>query len=105
MSSHLLSKNFRIRIYKTVGLSVVLYGHETWFLTLREEHELSVFENGAEESICTEEGRSDGRLEKLHNELRDLYTSPSKIRIFKLMRMRTAEHVAQMGEERNTYKL
>jgi hypothetical protein len=45
LSSHLLSKNIRIRIYKTLVLSVVLYGCETWHLTLREKHRLKVFEN------------------------------------------------------------
>jgi hypothetical protein len=44
-SSHLLSKNLKIRIYKTITLPVVLYGCETWSLTLREEHRLRVFEN------------------------------------------------------------
>jgi hypothetical protein len=43
LSSHLLSKNVNIRIYRTIILPVVLYGCETWFLTLREEHILSVF--------------------------------------------------------------
>jgi hypothetical protein len=43
--SRLLSKNLKIRIYKTIILPVVLYGCETWSLTLREEHKLSVFEN------------------------------------------------------------
>jgi hypothetical protein len=38
-------KNLKIRIYKTIILNVVLYGCETWSLTLREEHRLSVFEN------------------------------------------------------------
>jgi hypothetical protein len=38
-------KNLKIRIYKTIILPVVLYGCETWSLTLREEHRLSVFEN------------------------------------------------------------
>jgi hypothetical protein len=42
---HLLSKNVKIRIYKTVILSVVLYGCEKWSLTLREEYRLRVFEN------------------------------------------------------------
>ncbi|PNF25192.1 hypothetical protein B7P43_G17903 [Cryptotermes secundus] len=42
LSSHLLSKNITIRIYKTISLSVVLYGCETWSLTLREEHRLGV---------------------------------------------------------------
>jgi hypothetical protein len=45
LSSHLLSKNLKIRIYKTIILPVVLYGCETWSLTLREEHRLRVFEN------------------------------------------------------------
>jgi hypothetical protein len=41
----LLSKNLKIRIYKTIILPVVLYGCETWSLALREEHRLWVFEN------------------------------------------------------------
>jgi hypothetical protein len=44
-SSRLLSKNIKVRIYKTIILPVVLYGCETWSLTLREEHRLRVFEN------------------------------------------------------------
>jgi hypothetical protein len=43
--SRLLSKNLKIRIYKTIILPVVLYGCETWSLTLKEEHRLRVFEN------------------------------------------------------------
>jgi hypothetical protein len=45
LSPALLSKNLKIRIYKTIILPVVLYGCETWSLTLREEHRLRVFEN------------------------------------------------------------
>jgi hypothetical protein len=45
LSSHLLSRNVRIKIYKTIILPVVLYGCETWSLTLGEEHRLRVFEN------------------------------------------------------------
>jgi hypothetical protein len=45
LSSHLLSKNLKIRIYKTIIVPVALYGCETWSLTLREEHRLKVFEN------------------------------------------------------------
>jgi hypothetical protein len=41
----MLSKYLKIRIYKTIILPVVLYGCETWFLILREEHRLRVFEN------------------------------------------------------------
>ena len=45
LSSSLLSKNLEIKIYRTIILPVVLYGCETWSLTLREEHRLRVFEN------------------------------------------------------------
>ncbi|KAJ4436754.1 hypothetical protein ANN_16886 [Periplaneta americana] len=45
LSSSLLSKNLKVRIHKTVILPVVLYGCETWILTLREEYRLRVFEN------------------------------------------------------------
>jgi hypothetical protein len=41
----MLSKNIRIRIYRTISLPVALYGCETWSLTLREDHKLRMFEN------------------------------------------------------------
>jgi hypothetical protein len=48
LSSHLLSRNIKIRIYRTINLPVVLYGCETWSLTLREEHRFEgVWEQGA----------------------------------------------------------
>jgi hypothetical protein len=45
LSSRLLSKNIKIKIYKLIILHVVLYGRDTWSLILREEHRLRVFEN------------------------------------------------------------
>ena len=53
LSSRLLCKNFKIKIYRTIILPVVLYGCQTWSLTLREERRLRVFEKGVEESIWT----------------------------------------------------
>ena len=44
-SSRLLSKNLKIKIYRTIILPVILYGCETWSLTLREGRRLRVFEN------------------------------------------------------------
>jgi len=44
-SSRLLSKNLKIKIYRTIILPVDLYGCETWSLTMREERRLRVFEN------------------------------------------------------------
>jgi hypothetical protein len=45
LSSRLLSRNVKVKIYKTIILPVVLYGCETWSLKLREGHRLRVFEN------------------------------------------------------------
>jgi hypothetical protein len=86
---------------------VILYGCETWSLTLREEHRLGVFENKVLRRIFgPKRDEVTGRWKKLHNEeLHDLYSSPSIIRIMKSRRMRWAGHVARMGEERNACRL
>jgi hypothetical protein len=103
LSSCLLSKNIKIRIYKSIILAVVLHVSETWSLTLREEHRLR--EQGAEENIWTKERLSDGRRSKLRNEeLHNLYSSPSIIRMIMSRRVRWAGHVARMGEKRNAYR-
>ena len=72
LSSHLLSKKLKLNTYKTIILRVVLYGCETWSLTLREEHRLRLFENkvfGAKRDKITGEWR------KLHNaKLHALYS-------------------------------
>jgi hypothetical protein len=82
-------------------LPVVLYGCETWSLTLREEHRLRVFENRMLRGIFgPKRDEVKGEWRKLHSEeLRDL------CRIIKSRRMRWAGHVAQMVEKRNAYSL
>jgi hypothetical protein len=47
LSSSLVSKNIKIKIYRTITFPVVLYGCETWLFTLREGHRLRVFQNRA----------------------------------------------------------
>jgi hypothetical protein len=107
LSSRLLSENLKIGICTTIISSLVLYGCETWSLTLREEHRLRVFENRVLRKIFGPK-RDDvtGEWRKLQNEeLHDLYFSPNIIRIIKSRRMRWAGHVARMGEKRNAYRL
>jgi hypothetical protein len=84
-----LSKNIKIRIYKTITLPVVLYGCETWSVTLREEHRLRVFENGVVgRKFGPKRDEVMGGWRKLHNEeLCDLYSSPNVILTVKLRRM------------------
>jgi hypothetical protein len=104
LSSRLISKNLKIKIYKTVILPVVLYGCETWSLTLREEHRLRVFENRVLRRIFGPKREEDGSLRKLYNdELHSLYSSPNIVRVIKSRRMRWARHVARMGEGRDVY--
>jgi len=57
LPSHLISKKLKIKIYKTVILSVVLYGCKIWSLTLREEYRLRVYENNVLRKIFGHEGR------------------------------------------------
>ena len=88
-------------------MPVVLYGCETWSLSLREERKLRVFENMALRRLF--EPRRDevtGEWRRLHNEeLNGLYSSPNIVRVIKSKRMRWAGHVARMGDERGVYSV
>ena len=74
LSSRLLSKDLKIKMYRTIILSVVLYGCETWSLTLREVLKLRVFENRVLKRVFgPKRDEVTGEWTKLHNEeLRDL---------------------------------
>ena len=80
----------------------VLYGCETWSLTLREERRLRVFENRELRKVFVpKRDEVTGERRKLHNEeLNHLYSLPSIVRVVKSRRMRWAGHVARMGEDR-----
>jgi hypothetical protein len=104
LSSRLLSRNVKVKIYKTIILPVVLYGCEYWSLTLRE---LRVFENRVLRRIFgSKRDEVTGEWRKLHiEELHNLYSSPDIIRQVKSRRMRWEGHVARMGEDRKVYKV
>ena len=91
-----------LNFYRTIILPAVLYGCETWSLTLREERKLRVFDNMVLSRIFGP--RRDevmGERRRLDNEeLNDLYSSPNVVRVIKSRRMRWAGHVARMGEKR-----
>ena len=86
-------------------MPVVLYGCETWSLTLREERRLKVFENRVLRRIFRpKRDEVTGEWRKLHNvELNDLYPSPNVVRVIKSRRW--AGHVARMGEGRGVYRV
>jgi len=102
-----VSKNLKIKIYRTIILPVVLFGCETWSLTLREKCRLRVFENRMLRRIFgPKRDEVTGEWTKLHNEeLSDLYCSPKIVRVIKSRRMRWAGHVACMGEGRGVYRV
>jgi len=83
-------------------LPVVLYGCETWSLTLREERRLRVLRRVFEPKRC----EVTGEWRKLHNEeLSDMYYLPNILRVVKSRRMRWAGHVARIGQGRGVYRV
>ena len=85
-----LSLNLKIKIYRNIILPVVLYGCETWSLTLREEHRLRVFENRVLRKIFgPKRGEVTREWRRLRNEkLNDLYCSQNIIWMIKSRRVR-----------------
>jgi hypothetical protein len=103
----MLSRNVKVKTYKTIILPVALYECEAWSLKLREERRLRVFENRVLRTIFgPKRDEVTGEWRKLHNEeLHILYSSPNIIRQIKSRRMRWAGNVIRMGKERNMYRV
>jgi hypothetical protein len=96
-----------VKKYSTIILPVVLYGCETWLLTLREKSRLRVCENRVLRRIFgPKRDELTGEWRKLHNkELCDLYCSPNIVQVIKLRRVRWAGHIAGMGERRSIHRV
>ena len=99
LTSRLISRKLKLKIYRTVILPVILYGCESWSTTLADEHKLRVFENKVLRKIYgPKRDEMTGEWRRLHNEeLHGLYDSPDVVRIMKSQRLRWAGHVAWMG--------
>jgi len=84
-----LSKNLKIKVYRNIILPVVLYGWETWSLTLGEERRLRVFEKRVLRRVFgPKRNELKGEWRKLHNEgHKYLYTLPNILRVVKSRRM------------------
>ena len=107
LSSSLLSRHIKIKIYRTLILPLVLYGCETWLLTLTEEHRLRVYENMMLRRIVgPKRHKVTRKWRRLHNEeFNDLCSSPNTIQVIKSRRMRWAGHAAHMGERKPAYRV
>jgi len=102
LSSSLLSKNLKVKIYRTIILPVVLYGCETCSRTLREERRLRVLRR----IFVSKRYEVTGEWRKQHiEELNDFHFSPNIVRVIKSRRMRWAVHVARMGERSGVYRV
>jgi hypothetical protein len=100
-----VSKNIKLNIYRTVILLVVLHGYETWSVTLREEHRLTVFKNLVVRKIS-------GAKRGEEQDTGENYILVSLItcvachisQVITSVRMRWVKHVAHTGEKRNTFR-
>jgi hypothetical protein len=98
----LISKNIKIRIYRTIILLVT--GCETWSLTLKEERRLRLFE--LRKIFDADRDEMTGEWRTLHNkDLYDLYCLQNIVRVIKTRRIRWAVHVARMEEMRGVYRV
>jgi hypothetical protein len=98
-------QDVKVKIYGTMLPSVVLYGCETWSLTLRKEHRLRVFENRVLRRVFgPKRDEVTGEREKMYKkELHILYSSPNIIRQIKSRRMSWAD-MWHAWERRETVK-
>jgi len=106
LSPSFLSKNLKIKIYRTIILPVVLYGCETWSLIFREVRKIRFFEKKVLRRVFgPKKDEVTGEWRKLYNEeLRDLYSLPNNERVVKSRRMKWSGHVAHIREGRGVHR-
>ena len=106
LSSSLLTKSIKIQLYGTIILPVVLYGCETWLLSLSEECRQKVLENWVLRRILRpKRDKVRGEWRKLHSEELNDLTSPDFIWVMKSRQMKWVGHVARMEERRGAYRV
>jgi hypothetical protein len=100
------TSKYKVKMYSTINWRIVLYGCETWSLTLRDERRRRVFENMVLRKIFgPKRDEVTGESRRIHNtELYALY-SLHKIRVNKSRRLKWAEHIARMGDRRGVYRV
>ena len=98
LSSSLLSKNIKIKMYRIIILPFVLHGCETWSLTLRAGYRLRVFKNRVLRKIFKpKKAKLTGEWRRLQNEeFYDLYSSPNNVWVTKSRKLRCTGHVAHI---------
>ena len=106
LSSRLLSKSLKIKIYKTIILPDVLYGCESWSLTSRDECRLKLFENRILRRIFGPKRDENGELRRLQNEeIHSLYRSPNIVKVIKSSKLKWAGYISGMEEDRSSSKI
>ena len=99
-TSNFAIQKFKDKKYRIIILPVVVYGCETWSLTLRKERRLRLIENRVLRRIFgPKRDEVTGKWRKLHNEFTDMWISPNIIRVIKSQRMRLAKQVARVGKK------
>ena len=84
----------------------MLYGCETWSLTLREESKLRVFENRILRRVFGSKVNENEEWRRLHNfEIHSLYCPPNIFRVIRSRRLRWAGHISGMGDGRNAFNI
>jgi len=104
---HFLHLYIIIKIYRTITVSVVLYGYATWSLTMREKRRLMVLKIGVLKRVFgPKRDKVKKERRRLHNEeLNDLYSSPNIILVIKSGWMRWAGHVANMRKTNGAFRI